>query len=587
MVSNDETTRRALLRGAASLPLAATAGCTADVRNVVGRDQSERVSLRIKTLPTDADPFAIHVARRLARALESVGVAVELLPMEKEEFYRHLLINHDFDLYVAPFGGDRDPDVLRPLFHSRYASERGWQNPFGYSDLEVDDLLDRQRRTIGAERRSAAFEVQTLLAEAQPCTVVAFPDAILAVRDDRFTGWRRVPPSHSLGYLTVDTMDDTETTLRASLRDKRPTRNLNPIAVEHRDQGLITGLIYDSLGRRYGRTVDPWLADRWRWDEGGDGLRATVDLRETRWHDGERVTAADVGFTYDLLADTSLGRAEAPIPAERFRGRASLVEEASPVGDRTVRFDFGETAREVARRAFAVPILPRHVWTERTEAATVAGVSVDDGTTTALVSDNLPPVGSGPLRVVDVETDRRIVLEATGDHFLGAVGGRLGAAVGDALAYDRLVFRPVPSDSVAVETVAADEADVVASTLGPEVVPEVGYADAVDLIVRPSSTFYHVGYNTRRAPLSNPRFRRAVARLLDKAAIVDDVFDGYAAPAASPLAAGDWLAPDLTWEREAPVLPFAGENGRLDVERAKEPFVDAGYSYHDGALHSR
>lgn len=588
----ETTTRRALLRGAASLPLAATAGCIGDLRNVVGRDRSDRVSLSVKTLPTDSDPHAIHVARRLTNALEAVGVEVELVPMVEEELYRDVLINHQFDLYVAPFYGERDPDFLRPLFHSRYTSERGWQNPFGYSDLELDDLLERQRRTAGDTRRSIVADAQTAIAKAQPCTVVAFADEILAARDDRFTGWRRVRPTRSLAYLAVRSAGGADqagerSTLTALLRDKRPTRNLNPIAVEHRHRGIVTGLLYDALGTWYGGDVEPWLAADWRWDVHDDGgQHATVSLRAAQWHDGEPVTAGDVAFTYRFLADTSLGQADSPVPTERFRGEASLVEGVSAIDERTVGIAFGETTGAVARRALTVPILPEHVWSERTGSASVAGVEVDEGTTAALVTDNLAAVGSGPFEVGAVETDRRVVLTATDEHFAGSIDGPLGRVVGS-VPYDRLVFRPLPSDEVAVETLAAGDADVVASSLGSGVVPQVGYADAVDLIVKPSRTFYHVGYNTRQAPLSNPRFRRAVARLIDKRAVVNDVFDGYARPTASPIADRDWLAPALEWSGEDPVLPFAGENGELDVESARQEFIEGGYSYHDGGLYAR
>ncbi|KPN31467.1 hypothetical protein SY89_02214 [Halolamina pelagica] len=43
------------------------------------------------------------------------------------------------------------------------------------------------------------------------------------------------------------------------------------------------------------------------------------------WHDDEALTAADVAFTYDLLADTTLGDGEdADVPSPEFRGSAAL-----------------------------------------------------------------------------------------------------------------------------------------------------------------------------------------------------------------------------------------------------------------------
>lgn len=97
-----------------------------------------------------------------------------------------------------------------------------------------------------------------------------------------------------------------------------------------------------------------------------------------------------------------------------------------------------------------------------------------------------------------------------------------------------------------------------------------------------SGGFYHIGYNTRRAPLSNPRFRRVLASLIDKQTLVDVAFDGYAEPAASPLAATpEWVPSDLRWEdRETdPVHPFVGESGSLDSETARNRLREVGYRF--------
>jgi len=574
-------TRRRFLAGAAGVALGSTAGCV-DVRNVVGRQRSSGLSLRIKTLPMDADPYAIRIARTLTEALEAVGIDTRLLPMSREELLRHLLINHDFDLYVASATARLDPDFLRPLFHSRYAAEHGWQNPFGFSDLRVDELLDEQHRVDLPERRAVVEDLQSTLARRQPCTVVAFPDDVVSVRTDRFDGWDVDTPLSSLSYLTVDAARNADT-LTAFLRDARPTRNLNPIAAEHRNTGTITELLYDSLGRQYDGRVVPWLADDWSWTDEGNDLRATVSLREARWHDGTPVTPDDVVFTYRFLADTSMGASDMPIPAERFRGRGSLVGQASLDGDR-VTLSFGDAARSVAEQSLTLPVLPKHVWRDHTELVNVAGVTIRETVTEALVWDNRRPVGSGPLRVESLSVDERLTLVPTDDHFISAVGGDLGAALTTPLPYDRLEFRVVPSDAVAVELLATGDGDMTVGSLGPAVVPTVERASELDLVARPSATFYHVGYNTRNAPLSNPRFRRAVARLVDKADVVSSVFDGYATPAATPLATSDWLAPPLRWTGDDPVLPYAGDDGELNVERARDLFVDAGFRYQDGTL---
>jgi peptide/nickel transport system substrate-binding protein len=254
----------------------------------------------------------------------------------------------------------------------------------------------------------------------------------------------------------------------------------------------------------------------------------------------------------------------------------------------------------VAARALQVPILPEHVWSERTDVATIAGFEFDVETTEALVTNNEDPVGSGPIRFVEATAEESVVFERNPDHFLvraDATDGEADPAAGvpdrfrGKPAFGRLRIEVSPSDIAAVQAVGDGLADATASTLGPDAVPRIGREADARLVTGRSGGFYHVGYNARRAPLSNPRFRAVVASLIDKETLVDAAFSGYAEPAASPLAATpEWVPDDLRWEdRERdPVHPFVGESGSPDVERAREMLREAGYRFdEEGRLLSR
>ncbi|WP_255194919.1 ABC transporter substrate-binding protein [Halorarius litoreus] len=597
--STPDKTRRRLLAATGSGALAATAGCVREVRSIVTRDAPSQLSLDIKTAPADADPRAIRIARYLATRLAAVGIDASIVPMSRESLFRDVLLNQSFDLYVAPFPGRTDPDFLYSLLHSRFAAEPGWQNPVGYANLEVDRLLDRQRRQRGADRQETLAAVQRTVARDQPFSVVAFPDEVRAVRDDRVTGWDRVPIHTTLGYLGLDPVPDggldadaaDARPLTLTLTDSRPTENLNPLAVELRSGGTATDLLYDSLGRWVDGSVTPWLAAGWTWSNPPEGESAvTVRLREDMtWHDGTDLTADDVAFTYAFLADTSLGRLDSPVPAPRFRGRGSIVTDTAVLGDRTVRLTFEGSSPAVAARSLTVPLLPRHVWESKAEQATVAGLDLGGGVTRALVWRNVDPVGSGPFRVERRTSKESLVLAAADDHFLRreapeALDDHLAPYAGGP-SVDRLAFTVVPSGGAGVELVDAGEADATASPVLPASVPTIGRSAAADLVVDQPRSFYHVGYNLRRSPTSSTRFRRAVARLLDEAYLTETVFDGFGQPAVSPLARHDALAPGLAWTGEDPVFPFPGTAGELDVDRAREPFREAGYRYsEDGAL---
>ncbi|TKX70410.1 ABC transporter substrate-binding protein [Halorubrum sp. SP9] len=640
---------------------AASAGCLGRAENIAGRDPHSQLTLEINTTPADDDPSGIRIARQLEEHLTAVGIDVQLNAVGQTELWRKVLINQDFDIYVGQFVETEpfDPDALYGLTHSKFIAESGWQNPFGFTEISVDDLLERQRRVTGTERSDVVGSLQETLCRLQPFSVVAFPDALTAVREDRFDGWTEDRQPLSVAGLleldavasdddsgtvasdgdsgtvssdgdsgTVSSDDDSGTTgsadgsattaaagtgsegedvLRLVTTDDRITENWNPIAAEYRKHGTFTGLLYDPLVRADGEAVIPWLAADW---ERIDHDTLDVSLRDARWHDGEPVTASDVAFTYRFLRDTSLGNVETPVPTPRFRGRSSIVEDERVLDDATVRLTVADVNETVAARALQVPILPEHVWSARTDAATIAGFELDFETTEAVVSNNPDPVGSGPLRFVAATAGESVVFERNPDHFLvrpapetdpeasGETG--FGAATDPRAgipsqyhgkpAFDRLRIEVLPSDISAVESVADGVADATAANLGPASVPRIGRSPDTRLVSGRSAAFYHVGYNVRRSPLSNPRFRAVIARLIDKSAVVDDAFDGYARAAASPLAATpDAVPASLAWtDGTDPVYPFFDDEGSLDVAAAREAFRDAGYRFDDeGRLLSR
>jgi len=660
-------TRQVSRRGALAGGFAAlSAGCLGQTRNIAGRDRSSQLTLEINAPPADRDPNAIRIARHLAENLEAVGIEPRVNTLGHTDLRRKVLINHNFDVYVGQFREAQpfDPDAMYGYTHSQFVAESGWQNPFGFTDINgTDELLATQRRTDGSERSEAVANLQRTLGQLQPFTVVAFPDPLTAVREDRFESWTNRQPLSVGGLLGVEragtsgggvsrggaeggsgtadsetdgdneTVDDNETdgdnetageliddnpltdgdggaddaaTLRLVTTGERITQNWNPIAAEYRRHGTFTSLLYDRLALAEGGEVIPWLAADWE-RVGDSGIE--VSLRETDWHDGEPVTAEDVAFTYEFLRDTSMGNAESPVPTPTFRGRVSAVERATAVDDATVRLTLDNVNDAVALRALQVPILPRHVWEERTGMATIAGFEFDAETTEAVVTNNENPVGSGPIRFVEAAPGESVTFERNPDHFLvrasaadGSTGDTDGESTGDTTdplagiperfrgkpAFARLEIEVVGSDVAAVQTVGDGHADATVSNLGPDSVPRIGREADARLVTGQSGGFYHVGYNTRRAPLSNPRFRAVLASLIDKQALVDTAFGGYADAAASPLAATpEWVPSDLRWEdRDAdPVHPFVGESGSLDAETARDRLREAGYRFdEDGRL---
>ena len=621
---NGQVSRRKALAGIGLGAL--SAGCLGRTRNIAGRDRSAQLTLQIDVAPADRDPNAIRIARHLSENLNAVGIDGRINTLNQTDLRRKVLINQNFDVYVGQFLESEpfDPDAMYAFTHSRFVAEAGRQNPFGFTDVNgVDEQLERQRRAEGEERRDVVADLQRSLYELQPFTVVAFPDPLTAVRTDRFDGWTNRQPLSVAGLLGLEraapgdaddgstedggnaTADGNETTgdggdgptLRLVTTDTHITENWNPIAAEYRREGTFTSLLYDGLVLVDGDEVVPWLCAEW---ERRDAETITVTLRDAQWHDGEPVTAEDVAFTYEFLRDTSMGTLDTEVPTTRFRGRSSVVRSATAVDDARVELAIDDVNDAVAVRALEVPILPRHVWSERTDAATIAGFEFDVETTEAVVANNEDPVGSGPIRFVEATAEESVAFERNPDHFL------VRAADGDAAsdpaagiperfrgkpAFDRLEVTVMPSDIAAVQAVGDGFADATVSNLGPDSVPRIGREADARLVTGRSGGFYHIGYNTRQAPLSNPRFRGVLASLVDKDVLVDEAFNGYAEPANSSMAASpEWVPTDLSWDDRGADLAyrFVGDDGSLDVEEAKGLLREAGYRFDDeGRLLSR
>lgn len=580
--SGANVTRRRMLLGSAVAGTAGLSGCLSRVRSILDRDTPQQVSLEVTTLPGDADAIATQIGRQLTENLTATGVETDLMLLPEDELRREVLINQEYDIFVAAYPGAHDPDFLRSMLHSSFSNEQGWHNPFNFTDLDVDDILTEQRRERGAVRKNTVVDVQHEIARKQPFTVVAVPDEIRAVRTDRFAGWGNAPPGSPLDFVGLERTDTDADRLWGVVTSARVTQNLNPINLESRSAEAITGLLYDSLGHWYDDDVRPWVAQDWAFED-TDETVATVTLHpDLTWHDGSPLTTEDVEFTIRFLQDTSLGEFDNTVPAPRFRGRTSLIEDVEVLDDRRIRMRFGQTDPSVAKRAFTVPIFPRSEWADKARSAEIAGVSASNEITEALVWENPSPVGSGVFTFDSRAENEQLVFTQYEDHFLNRdpspnvpdrfVGGP---------PCEELSLRVVRSDQTAVELLETDEVDTVVSPLGPDVVPRIGRTSDVELRVDSSRRFYLVGFNTNREPLGNPHFRRFIARLLDKEFIVDEILDDYGIPAASPLGDTEWLASGLQWNGADPEVPFFGTEGVLDVEKARNSLKDAGFEFTD------
>ncbi|HLY76116.1 MAG TPA: ABC transporter substrate-binding protein, partial [Planctomycetota bacterium] len=155
------------------------------------------------------------------------------------------------------------------------------------------------------------------------------------------------------------------------------------------------------------------------------------------------------------------------------------------------------------------------------------------------------PVGTGPYRLSRWDRDVRIVLDRNDSYW------------GPKPPIARVIVVPVKSPQTAIEKLKKGEVQVVDHpTLADVKTLQEDPRTKVD--TESSLTVSYLGFNLRRAPYSDPNFRRAVSLALDRRTLNDLAYHGLAEPAAN-------LVPPALWKNACPTPPY-----EVDLEKARE-----------------
>ncbi|MGI8875569.1 MAG: ABC transporter substrate-binding protein [Egibacteraceae bacterium] len=244
----------------------------------------------------------------------------------------------------------------------------------------------------------------------------------------------------------------------------------------------------------------PWLASDM--EASDDGLLYTFTLRDdVRWHDGEPFTADDVVFTFEYFQAQTLSPEVIVQPGQR-----TFADQVTAPDERTVEIRLAEPDTTfVDLVAAAVPIVPRHVWSD-----------VDDA---ARAQDPALLIGTGPYRLESYTSGEGSYLyTANDDYFLGAPF------------VQRIEYRTVGDPLAAVLAGEADAADQFG--LRPDALAP--FQDTPPFAVLegfPGAFQLGLYWNLARGgALADPRFRHACAMAIDRGDLVERLFGGNGAP---------------------------------------------------------
>ncbi|WP_305044363.1 peptide-binding protein [Geoalkalibacter sp.] len=132
----------------------------------------------------------------IQRRLREIGIDVRLRVIEWASFLKEFVNTGNFDALIMGWTIPPDPDAYA-VWHSS-KTRPGELNFIGFENAEVDELLEKGRRTLDqAERKKYYDRFQEILAEEQPYTFLFVPDALPVVAA-RFRGIEPAPAG--IGY---------------------------------------------------------------------------------------------------------------------------------------------------------------------------------------------------------------------------------------------------------------------------------------------------------------------------------------------------------------------------------------------------
>lgn len=293
-------------------------------------------------------------------------------------------------------------------------------------------------------------------------------------------------------------------------------KTLNPILSSNTIDGFVMRLMFEPLitADEHGTPVPMLAAQVPSMDNGGvsrDGLRITYKLRpNVHWTDGEPVTSRDVKFTVDAIMN----------PANNVVSRHGYDDVASidTPDARTVIVHLKKPLASFVNTFFAesdqpYEIIPAHVLAKYPNLNQVP-------------FNGAPSVSDGPFKFVRWSHGDRVVLASNDGFFMGKPKLR------------GIEVMTVANENTSVNLLRTGAVDYMYQA-SITTYPELKDVPNVRLVWDSMNGYEGMQFNTRRAPMRDPRFREAVAYAIDKNEMVRTLTYGQEHIATEDLP--DWM----------------------------------------------
>ncbi len=308
-----------------------------------------------------------------------------------------------------------------------------------------------------------------------------------------------------------------------------PARFINPVFTMSKPDEDLTALVYSGLMRAEDGSYIQDIASAYEISE--DGTQYTFHIKDgVTFHDGKPLTSADIVYTIMLTQN----------PAIKSPHRADWdgVQVSAP-DPKTVVFKLPHAYAPFIENT-TLGILPKHLW---------EGISAEEFPFSPL---NTHPVGSGPYKVANVETDstgaatRYDLVPFNRSTLAGSFLGRISF----------VFFR---NEDELIKGLNNGKVDAAAG-ITPAQLSELK-RDDLAVLQAPLPRTFGVFFNQNHSSvLADASVRAALDKAVDKQAIVKDVLGGYGSTLSGPIPTG--ILPGVS-------VPIATSTNFADAAKAQ------------------
>lgn len=270
---------------------------------------------------------------------------------------------------------------------------------------------------------------------------------------------------------------------------------------------LRVSFLYDTLAWKDEKGIQPWLAKDWEISD--DEMTYTVHLREgIKWHDGKDLTASDIKFTFEYLAEHGFAW-----------GDTSMVKKLVVKDNVTAVIILDKPYSPFVEEVMGIiPIIPEHIWSNVNDPVAFRGEGA--------------AMGTGPFTLASHNQESgQYLFKANSEYFKGKP------------AVEEVTYIASKNQVLALKN---KDIDAVMTSNYKDML-ELKAAGYQVMESKPHGSIVRVVFNLKDERLGQKEVRQAIAYALDRSTLAEKVLGGNVVvgnagiiPPGSP-----WYNPDV------------------------------------------